>query len=262
MNSYKLLAVLNTIGLIGVLVVNYLAIELPINGVTTEELSDSYPNVFVPAGLTFSIWGIIFLLLICFVVYQFVKTDFQNVEHHHFISRISFLFFISCLANMAWVVVWHYQFVLLSVVVMLVLLATLIMIYQRLEIGKRSVRFSNKWFVHIPFSVYLGWITVATIANITTFLVHYNWGGFGITESVWAMIMIFVATLVGFRVFAERKDVAYILVLIWAFLGIWLKRSGISGYQDTVAMAASAGGILLLISIFWGLLGKKAPAAG
>lgn len=257
MNTYKLFAILNAIGLVGVLTVNYLANALPINGLDTGELSDMYPNMFVPAGLTFSIWGIIYLFLIGFVIYQFVKTDFEEVPPHHFISRISFLFIINCAANIGWIFAWHYRFVFLSLLLMLILLITLIMIYQRLEIGKRQVRLSNKWLVHIPFSIYLGWITVATIANVTLLLVDIGWNGLGLPESVWAMIMIFVATLVGFRVFSERHDVAYVLVLIWAFTGIFIKRSGIGGYQDTVAIAAVTGGVLLLISMVWGLFQKQ-----
>ncbi|WP_235296092.1 hypothetical protein [Portibacter marinus] len=257
MNIYKLLAILNAVGLIGVLIVNYLANALPINGYDTGELSDMYPNLFVPAGLTFSIWGLIYLFLIAFVIYQFVKTDFENTPPHHFLSRISFLFFINCLANMGWILLWHHRMVFLSFLVMLIILGSLIMIYQRLEIGQRKVRFSNKWFVHIPFSIYLGWITVATIANATTLLVDWGWNGFGLPESVWAMIMIFVATLVGLRVFSERHDVAYVLVLVWAFLGIFIKRNDISSYQDTVAIAAATGGILLIISMIWGVIQKK-----
>ncbi|GLR15674.1 tryptophan-rich sensory protein [Portibacter lacus] len=257
MNIYRLCAILNTICLAGVLTVNYLANALPINGINTGELSDLYPNVFVPAGLTFAIWGVIYLFLIGFVIYQFIKTDFDEIKEHHFISRISFFFVFNCLANITWILLWHHKMIFLSFLVMLIILITLIYIYQRLEVGKRHVRFSNKWLVHIPFSLYLGWITVATIANATTLLVSIGWDGFGLPESVWAMIMIFVATLVGFRVFAERKDVAYILVLIWAFIGIVIKRSEISGYQDTVAMAAIAGIVLLLITIIWGVFQKK-----
>ncbi len=254
---YKVLAVLNAVGLVSVLTVNYLANSLPINGITTGDLSDAYPNVFVPAGLTFSIWGVIYLFLIGFIIYQFVDTNFKEIREHHFLSRISFWFLLNCSANIAWIFAWHHQFVVLSLVLMLVILATLIMIYTKLEIGQRSVKTGTKWLVHIPFSIYLGWITVATIANVTTLLVDINWGGLGLPESVWAMIMIFVATTVGFRVYSDRKDIAYILVLVWAFLGIFLKRSDISGYQDTVAMAAAAGIIMLIISMVYGLFVKQ-----
>jgi hypothetical protein len=254
---YKVLAILNAVGLVCVLIANYLANALPINGYTTGELSDAYPNVFVPAGLTFSIWGVIYSFLIGYVIYQFVNTDFKDLKEHHFIPRISFWFLINCAANTAWIFAWHHKLLVLSLVLMLVILSSLLMIYTRLEIGKRSVKTGTKWLVHIPFSIYLGWITVATIANVTALLVDMNWGGFGLPESMWAMIMIFVATLVGFQVYNDRKDVAYILVLIWAFLGIFLKRSGIGGYQDTVGIAAVAGMVLLTISMLYGFIVRQ-----
>lgn len=254
---YRLLAILNALCLAGVLTVNYLANALPINGISTGDLSDAYPNVFVPAGLTFSIWGVIYSFLIAYIIYHFVKTDFKEIKEHHFIARISFWFILNCFSNIAWIFLWHHKKVGLAFLVMLLILATLIIIYTKLEVGKRSVRMSTKWLVHVPFSLYLGWITVATIANATTLLVDIGWGAFGLPGSAWAMIMIFVATLVGFRVFADRKDVAYILVLIWAFLGIFIKRSGISGYQDTVAMAAGAGILMLFITMIYGSFVKS-----
>lgn len=254
---YKVLAILNALGLVCVLIANYLANSLPINGYTTGELSDAYPNVFVPAGLTFSIWGIIYGFLIGFVIYQFINTNFKDLKKHHFIPRISFWFLINCAANTAWIFAWHHKLLVLSLVLMLVILSSLIMIYLRLEIGRISVKTGTKWLVHIPFSIYLAWITVATIANVTALLVDMNWDGFGLPERMWGMIMIFVATLVGFRVYNTRHDVAFILVLLWAFLGIFLKRSDIGGYQDTVAVAAGTGMALLTISLVYGLIVKQ-----
>ncbi len=257
MNIYKLLAILNTIGLLGVLFINYLANALPINGLTTGELSDSYPNVFVPAGITFSIWGIIYGFLIAFIVYQFVKQDFKTIKKQHFLSRISLLFFFNCLANVSWILFWHYEMILFSLLTMLVILGSLILIYLRLDIGKRKVPNQKKWLVHIPFSIYLGWITVATIANVTAVLVDFNWNGFGITERIWAVIMIFIATFIGFNIHTARKDNAFLLVLIWAFIGIVIKRSGISGYTDTVALSAAFGALMLLLTIGIGFFQKK-----
>ena len=257
MNIYKLLAILNALGLAGTLVVNYLANALPLNGKNTGELSDAYPNYFVPAGLTFSIWGIIYLFLIAFVVYQFVKTDFNKITEHHYLSRISFFFVFNCVANMTWIFLWHYEMVFLALLIMLCILISLIYIYTRLEIGLRTVPTAKKWFVHIPFSIYLGWITVATIANVTALLVDLNWGQFGLPEPIWAVIMIVIATLVGFMVHSDRKDNAYLLVLVWAFLGIFIKRSGIDGNTDTVALAAVFAMVMLIGTIVIGLFQKN-----
>jgi hypothetical protein len=257
MNVYRLFAILNTLSLIGVLIVNYLANALPINGKTTGELSDAYPNVFVPAGLTFSIWGVIYIFLIIFVIFQFTGGKIRNVKEHHFLSRISFFFVLNCIANITWIILWHHEMIFLSLLVMLIIFMTLYYIYTRLEIGKRQVPTMKKWAVHIPFSIYLGWITVATIANVTTVLVDINWGGLGLPEAIWAMIMIFIATFVGFKVFSDRKDYAYVLVLIWAFLGIFIKRSSIGGNTDTVALAAGIGMVMLAVTLILGLFRKQ-----
>ncbi len=260
MNIYRLLAILNTLGLAATIFVNYLANALPINGYNTGELSDLYPNYFVPAGLTFSIWGVIYIFLIIFVVYQFTSTNFSNVKNHHFLARISFFFIYSCVANISWIFLWHYQLIFWSVLVMISLLISLIYIYSRIEIGLRSVTTKKKWMVHVPFSIYLGWITVATIANITALLVDWGWNGFNIPGTIWAVIMIFIATMVGSKVFADRKDYAYTLVLVWAFLGIFIKRNSLAGITDIVAIAALFGIGLLLINMLWGMLFPKPKA--
>lgn len=183
MNQYSpvhiRLALINLLGLTGVLVVNTLANTLPINGITTGELSAEYPNLFVPAGITFAIWGVIYLALVGFSVYSVTirlqkgaaangRTDFLGV--------IGPWFFISCLANMTWIIAWHHRMIWISEFLMLILLTSLIAIYIRLYIG-RVVRPAEKIWVHLPFSIYLGWITVATVANITALLVHLGWSG-------------------------------------------------------------------------------------
>lgn len=257
MNIYRLLAILNTVGLAATIFVNYLANALPINGYNTGELSDLYPNYFVPAGLTFSIWGVIYIFLIIFVIYQFTSTKFSEVKHHHYLARISFFFFYSCIANISWILLWHHRLIFFSVLIMISLLVSLIYIYTRLEIGLRSVPTKKKWMVHVPFSIYLGWITVATIANITALLVDIGWNGFNIPGTIWAVIMIFVATMVGSKVFSDRKDYAYVVVLIWAFLGIFIKRNALAGITDYVAIAALFGMGLLAISLIWSFLSPK-----
>jgi ABC-type xylose transport system permease subunit len=165
---------MNLIGFLGTVVVNGLSNALPFNGKTAGELSDQYPNLFVPAGLTFSIWGVIYILLAIFVVYGLIVTTKNDTQKSLFIENIGVLFFISCLANMGWIFAWHYEVVPLSVVIMLILLATLITIYLRLRIGRSDSPNTEKYLVHLPFSIYLGWITIATIANFTALLVYAN----------------------------------------------------------------------------------------
>ena len=246
----KTTQIFNILAFIGVIIVNALANALPINGFNTGELSDMYPNLFVPAGLTFSIWGVIYLLLLGYIISQSLSI-FNGKPSPDFVERIGGLFLVNCLANMAWIVVWHYQMPLVALGIMLVILVSLINIYQKLEIGQRSVSKRELWTAHIPFSVYLGWISIATIANFTTVLVDMNWQGGAIGEANWAIIMMIVGAALGLFVLTTRKDVAFGLVLTWAIVGINIKRSMSEPFYANVSTAAAIiAGLLLIYSIF------------
>lgn len=259
MKNIKVLAVSNLFGFILTIVLNGLANGLPINGVTTGELSDLYPNLFVPAGFTFAIWGVIYLLLLAFIIYQ-LRQAFTKRGNTDFINKIGSLFLWSSLANASWIVVWHYQIVWLSLVIMLVILASLIGIYQQLNIGVKPTKSAEKLFVHLPFSVYLGWITVATIANVTTLAVDLDWNGFGISETTWTMIMLSITTLIGMIMLFKRKDWAYALVLIWAFYGIYAKRSAIDAelYSSIITITLMGMGILTALIVWIMTKNRKA----
>ncbi len=218
--AVKLLAVLNVAGYMIMIVVNILANTLPINGVTTGEVSNMYPNLFTPASFTFSIWGLIYILLALFTVYQ--TGVLSKGKTNALAADIGWLFFISSLANTAWIFMWHYKFIFLSAAVMLILLLSLIGIYIRLS-GRKAVSSKEKFFAHLPFSVYLGWISVATIANIAALLVSVNWNGFGIPEEIWTIFVIILAAVLGSLFVLKKKDIAYGLVIIWAFIGIIIK---------------------------------------
>jgi hypothetical protein len=227
---HKTLQVLNILGFLTVLILNGLANGLPLNGYTTGELSDMYPNLFTPAGFTFSIWGLIYLALAGFIVFQ-TRSFFNNSQHPKAINLIGMWFFISCLANSSWIVAWHYQHVWLSVLLMGLLLFSLITIYRNLGIGIREVAPLEKWLVHAPFSLYLGWISVATIANITAFLVELNFNGWGLPAPFYVSAMLIVTTLLGMYMLHKNFDWVYVLVLLWAFCGIYYKRT----YGDTIS---------------------------
>lgn len=212
------------------LVVNYLANGLPINGKTTGELSDQYPNLFTPAGLTFSIWGLIYLMLAAFCVYQaqgFFSSE-RRGDHRPLVRKIGYLFFFSCLANMAWIIAWHYEKVVVSVGIMAVLFFCLLQIYLRLRHGQLGI-WQEKYLVQLPFSIYLGWISVASIANITAWLVDAGWSGGTLPEQAWAIGMVGVATLLGLFMLIRLGDRAFALVIAWALLGIIIKRQAVSG---------------------------------
>lgn len=205
---------------------NVLANILPINDITTGELSDYYANLFAPAGYTFSIWGLIYLLLFIYVVYQFfVKPKYEST-----ISKINIYFIISSLANTAWIFAWHYQQIFISLLLMIVILYSLIKIADILK--KEKFSFSENLMLSVPFSVYFGWITVATIANVVVFLVSVNWGGFGIEAGVWTMIVLIVGAIIGILRSLQDRKVAYTLVLIWAYIGILSKHLSSTGFNS------------------------------
>ncbi len=220
----------NIVGFATMVVVNALANILPIAGKSTGELSAQYPNLFVPAGFTFSIWGLIYFLLLCFTVYQardlFNKEKTSAALH----DKIGWCFFVTCLFNIGWIFAWHYELVLLSVLIMFFLLLTLMKIYLALDIKGsgfrcspdhvRNYTVSEKIFVHIPFSIYFGWITIAAVANVTAFLVDRGWGQFGLSEEFWFLTMLLVSMIIVLLVLFRRKDVYFALVGIWAFIGI------------------------------------------
>jgi hypothetical protein len=255
--SVLILSILNLLGFLGTVVVNALANILPINGVTTGELSDRYPNLFVPAGLTFAIWGLIYVLLGIFVAYQLIPSVRRDAQKVDFVGRIGPLFFISCLANMGWIFAWQYQILSLSMVMMLILLGCLLAIYLKLNIGKSEAPKAQRYLVHLPFSVYLGWITIATIANVTALLVDINWGRWGLSEQFWAVAVIIVGIVIALSVLFTRKDIYYCLVVDWALLGILLKRLSATTPAQGVVVVTIVGLVLITGGVISQLIRKK-----
>jgi benzodiazapine receptor len=205
-----------------------------IGGKSTAQVSDANPTLITPAGYVFSIWGIIYILLGVFVVFQALPSQ----KGRDYQGNIGWLFVLSSLLNIAWLVLWQFEYLSLSVVLMFLLLATLIATYLRLNIGKSTVSLREKLAVHVPFSVYLGWITIASIANVSVALVSVGWDGFGIDPETWAVLVILIALLITLLVIATRKDIAYGLVIIWALLGIAAKQSGTPNIVMTTAIGS------------------------
>lgn len=216
-----------------------------LGGKLTAEISDANPTLITPAGYVFSIWGIIYILLGIFVVFQALPS--QRTRDYH--GRIGWLFVLSSLLNITWLFLWQFEFLSLSVVVMFLLLASLIAIYLRLNIGKSKVALSERVAVHLPFSVYLGWITIASIANVTVTLVSVKWDGFGIGQETWATLIIVIALLITLLVITTRRDVAYGLVIIWALLGIAVKQSGNQNIATVTEISAVVIAAALALSI-------------
>jgi len=255
--SQIILSILNIIGFLGVVVVNGLANALPLNNKTTGELSDQYPNLFVPAGLTFSIWGLIYVLLAIFVVYSMISALKVDTKRS-FINSIGILFFLTCIANIGWIFAWHYEILPLSMILMLLLLTCLIAIYIRLSIGKSDAANQEKYLVHLPFSTYLGWITVATVANATALLVDANWNTFGFGEQFWAVSVIIVCIAIALIVIFQRRDIFFGLVVDWALIGILIKRLSVdtTTYQSVV-ITTIAGLALISLAIIFQIIKRK-----
>ncbi len=228
----------NALSFAAVVVVNALANILPLNDVTTAELSDSYPNYFVPAGYVFSIWGVIYLLLLGFTVRQ-LRRGGADADA---LRKIGWLFMMSNVFNVVWIFLWHWRHVALSLVAMLGLLASLIGIYLRLDIGRAQVSRDQRIYYHLPFSVYLGWITVAPIANVVAFLVSSGWESYGTTAAYWTVLVIAVAVALTLVNLWTRGDVAYSLVIVWALSGIVYKQMA----EPLIPYAAGLGALVII----------------
>jgi hypothetical protein len=238
----QILVVLSTIG---VFAVNGLASASGLNGVTTGEISDRFDVYFVPAGYVFSIWGLIYLGLLGYTVYQALPAQRGNPR----LRRTGYLYVLSCAANVAWLFLWHYEFFPLSMVAMVVLLLSLIAIYLSLGIGRTRGSAAETWLVRVPFSIYLGWITVATIANATSLLDYLNWSGWGISPEAWTVIMLIAAAIITTAVSLTRGDIAYVAVIVWALAGIAIKHSDTPIVSVTAWVVAGFVALTLIVGV-------------
>ncbi|UCE96260.1 MAG: tryptophan-rich sensory protein [Candidatus Bathyarchaeota archaeon] len=220
-----------------------------LGGKNTAEISNANPTLVTPAGYVFSIWGIIYVLLGVFVIFQALPAE-KEKEYH---GKIGWFFVLSSAFNIIWLFLWQLEFLAFSVILMFLLLASLILIYLRLSIGKSRVGIREKLAVHLPFSTYLGWITIASIANVSVTLVSVDWDGFGISQETWAILIVIIALLIAFLVIATRKDIAYGLVIVWAFVGISV---GQIGNQNIVTLTQVSAIIVLIALVLSILIGK------
>jgi hypothetical protein len=221
----------NIAAFIVVVAVNAMANGVPLGGQTTGEISAKYPSLFTPSGATFSIWGLIYLSLLVFVVYQALPAQRDDAK----LAQLSVPFQVNCVANAAWIFFWHYDFLVLSLVCMLLILGSLVVIFRNFD-------HSTSLLVKFPFSVYTGWITVATIANISVLQTAYELNDWGLTAVQWTWLKLAVAGAIGAIVIAKTRNVAYVLVIAWAAYGIYVKQAAIpevSGAAITLALLAT-----------------------
>ncbi|AFV22720.1 hypothetical protein Mpsy_0509 [Methanolobus psychrophilus R15] len=224
-----LIKIVVAVTFLAMVITNSLANILPINNVTADQVSDSFPNLFAPAGLTFSIWGLIYLLLAGYTLYHIgFFRESKNSPKTELFNRIGILFAVSSIANTAWVLAWHNYMIPLSLLLIVVILVCLILINQ-LTLKERLTG-RDYLFIRLPFSIYFGWITIATIANVTVLLVSIGWGGFGLAETTWTVVVLAVGLIIAVATMIRNRDIAYGLVIVWAYAGILLRHISPEGF--------------------------------
>lgn len=225
--------------------VNVLANTLPINGLNTGDISDRFDIYFVPAGYVFAIWGVIYIGWVVYSIFQALPSQADNP----ILKKIAPWYWISSLGNIAWIFLWHYEVFAFTLLFMVLILVSLLVINRALA----GVEGQTKWYVKLPFSLYLGWISVATVANVSQWLYFFNWSGWGIQPATWAVIMLAIASLLGILMAWLENDTFYTLVLIWALIGITISQAGAS----VVVLTAWAGVALLTVALLGSFLKFK-----
>lgn len=240
----KILQIANGVALVFTIVFNYLSNTGIFGGKTIGDVSAENDNLFTPAGYAFSIWGVIYLLLLGFVFYT-GRSLFkpENNKSDSFIEKIGWWFVVTCIANCAWILTWLYGYTGLSVMVMVIFLFALLKIL--LDALQYNSGAAQKWFINIPFQIYTGWVSVALIAAAAAWLDKIGWSGWGISEVSWTMILIIIATLINLLMTWKKNAPVFALVAVWALIAIAVANKGGSGEIYFTALAAAA---LLFIS--------------
>ncbi|MBS1592366.1 MAG: tryptophan-rich sensory protein [Bacteroidetes bacterium] len=246
--------ILNGVALVATVIINYLSNTGVFNGETMATISAKYQNLFTPSGYAFSIWGLIYLGLFGFVIY-FGPLTKQTEAKEKVVVNIGWWFAISCIANSFWVLAWLYEYTLLTIPIMVLLLVILFIIIQKFQSEFNTKNIQTTLFLRLPFYIYSGWISVALIADIAAYLKKIQWSGFGISETTWTIIMITIASLLHLFMIWKQKMPAFALVAVWALLAIAAANKEINHTVYRVAIYAAA--FLLVNAIF--RLVKRTP---
>lgn len=245
----KILVILSFICMV---TVNTLVVVLPLNHLSTKAVSDLYPNLFTPAPYTFGIWGLLYLALAGFVWYQMKPLPMgAQVLKPANLLRIRVAFIFSCLINILWLFSWHTRHITLSVLLMMLLLVTLI--YINLLTSRHHLNTKEQLLLRAPFSLYFGWITIATIANITALLVNIQWEGFGVSPVWWTILVLLVGTGFTSAVVINHQDFVYPFVVLWAYGGILTNHfssSGLHGqYIQIMIVSVTCMVIIVIVTV-------------
>ena len=260
----RALSILVALLFLATLAVNALANILPINGRTTGEVSDALPNLFVPAGLTFSIWGLIYLLMAGAVTAALMEA-FQKGRPSSWAAIDYTALAVNLAANCGWILAWHYGQVGRSLVLMLIILASLVFLEERRyvasKVESRNPGTARRFFLSTPLNVYLGWICVATIANVTALLVSAGWNGFGLDPRVWTVVVIGAGLAAGLVLAFARKAIAAPLVIVWAYAGIVIKRVQVDPVSSRPVWIAALAASVVIVAALAVVAARRRPAA-
>ena len=215
----KTLQIGNGLAFGATLFINYLSNTGLMNNTTIGEISDDYRSLFTPAGYTFAIWGIIYLLLLGFAIYQ-GRSLFVKVKDDSFVLKTGWWFIASCVFNSFWVFAWIYEYTGLSCVFIFLLLASILKIVMNNRMELDDEPFPILAFLWWPFVVYAGWVTVASIANVSTYLIKIGWDGFGLSHVTWTILLIVIAFGINQILIWKRHMRLFAVVGAWALIGI------------------------------------------
>jgi hypothetical protein len=243
----KTLAILNLLSVILVIAVNYVSQALRLNETTIGEISQKYDNLFTPASYAFAIWGIIFLGLLAYGIFQ-VRRAFFGDKPSEFIIQTGYWFIAANVLNSLWVFAFVFDYTGVSVLIMLGILFSLIKIILNTNMERWNAPISTIVFVWWPICLYSGWISVATIANVSAYLTKVGWDGTPFSELSWTIIMIVIATSINLVMILKRNMREFAAVGVWALFAIYIRHSD---SLETIAYTALGGSILIFAYMGW-----------
>ncbi|NLB82485.1 MAG: tryptophan-rich sensory protein [Clostridiaceae bacterium] len=226
--------VINTFGALGI-----------INGLSQKEVSDKYVTLITPSPSTFSIWSVIYTLLIISIIVMIVNK--KGPYYERAIDQISTLFWVSCILNIAWIVTFSFVQIELSVLLIYAFVISLSIICQKLL----SIQEEKRWLLPLSFGLYTGWLFIASVVNTAAMLVKWEWNGFGIADDIWAIITLIIAVVLVLLVLLKNRNAAFPLPVAWAYLGIYQFLKSPNGFKGEFALVqtvALIGMVIFLIA--------------